>query len=90
MDYTELILKNRNLFWTAIQLQMHEKVLNLIRYSTRSNITERINKEMVDLELFGNKGLKISGVIDKLNDAISTITKCLFPKSRIMMTTLRS
>lgn len=89
-DYTELILKNRNLFWNSIQLQMHEKVLNLIRYSTRSNITERINKEMVDLELFGNKDLKISGVIDKLNDSISTLRNSLFRQPRISRATIKS
>jgi len=88
-DYTELILKNRNLFWNAIQLQMHEKVLNLIRYSTRSNITERISKEMVDLELFGNKDLKISGVIDKLNDSILTLRNSLFRQPRISRITMK-
>jgi hypothetical protein len=89
-DYTELILRNRNLFWNAIQLQMHEKVLMLIKYSTRSNITERISNEMIDFELFGNSTLKISGVIDKLNNSISTLIKAFFPKPRISKATLSS
>lgn len=91
-DYTELILRNRNLFWNAIQLQMHEKVLSLIKYSTRTNATELRGNDntKVDFELFGNSTLKISGVANKLNDAISTLINSLFRQSRISKSTLSS
>jgi hypothetical protein len=90
-DYTEIILRNKSLFWNPIQLQMHERVLMMIKYSTRSNLTERIGKEnikMVDFELYGNKELGISGVQDKLNKAVGTLRKSLFYKPRISIGTL--
>jgi hypothetical protein len=93
VDYTELILRNRNLFWNAIQLQMEERVLMLIKHSTRSNSTElrtKDNIEKIDLELFGNKQYGIAGLNNKLDSAISTLKKCLFPDKRIIIATLQS
>ena len=87
-DYTELILSNRNLFYQAIQLQMHEKILSLIKHSTRSNFTERTLKD-IDLELFGNSKFSIDGTIDKLNRAISQIQKALFYVPKITRATLK-
>jgi hypothetical protein len=90
-DYTELIICNKNIFWQAIQLQMHEKVLNLIRYSTRINSTKNIsvdNIKKVDLELFGNKEAGIAGVLTKLEREIANIRKSLFWQSRISKRTI--
>jgi hypothetical protein len=87
-DYTEMILRNRSLFYNAIQLQMHKEVLGLIKYSTRININESISKDVVDFELYGNSTLKISGVLEKLNDSISTIRKSLFRQPRMSKATL--
>ena len=86
-DYTELIIRNKNLFFPAIQLQMHETVVNLIKYSTRSNSIERISKEMIDFELFGNPKLQIEGIATKLNRAIEQIKKALFYVPRIQRVT---
>jgi len=90
-DYTELILRNKNMFWNAIQLQMHEKVLNMIRYSTRENSEKRGLADIIkfaDFELYGNKEMGIIGVQGKLNKAIETLQKALFYKPTISKGTL--
>lgn len=86
-DYTELLLRNKNLLYQPIQLQMHEKVLNLIKYSPRSNVDQRIAKESIDFELFGNSTLKIDGVISKLNRSIDQVKKAMFYVPRIQRAT---
>lgn len=86
-DYTELLIRNKNLLFPAIQLQMHEKVLNMIKYSTRGNANERIAKENIDFELFGNSVLKIDGIVSKLNRAVDQVKKALFYVPRISRST---
>lgn len=86
-DYTELILRNKNLFDQAIQFQMHEKVLSLIKHSTRVNATERMLKD-IDFEMYGNSKFGIDGTIDKLNRSISQIQKALFYVPKIQRVTL--
>ena len=88
-DYTELLIRNKNLLFPAIQLQMHEKVLNMIKYSSRSSISERLAKENIDFELFGNSVLKIDGLISKLNRAIDQVKKAMFYVPRIQRSTAR-
>jgi hypothetical protein len=91
-DYTELILNNKQLFWQAIQYQMHEIVLSQIKYSNRSNILQRIAADAVkyvDFELYGNPDSKIDGVQTKLNREIENIRKSLFYVPRIRKVTLR-
>jgi hypothetical protein len=88
-DYTELIIRNKNLFFPAIQVSMHEKVLNLIKYSTRTNSTERIAKELIDFELYGNSKLKIEGVVDKINRSIDQLKKALFYVPKISRVTTK-
>lgn len=46
-DFTNQILANPSLFDTAISLQMAIKVMDMILSSTRSNLTERLTKEML-------------------------------------------
>lgn len=90
-DYTELVVRNKSLFWRAIQYQMHEKVLNLIKYSTRTNATELKSKDnisKIDFELYGNKEFGIVGVLGKLNKEIETLRKSLFFVPRITRKTL--
>lgn len=86
-DYTEKLIENKNMLWRLIQLQMHERVLSLIRYSTRSNITERLMAS-ASLDLFGDKETGIKGVGDKLSDSIKTVKNALFPSYRITKTTI--
>lgn len=88
-DYTELITRNKSMFYTAIQLQMHEKVLNLIKYSTRNNPDQRGLFDSVNFELFGNSKVGIEGVMTKLKSAINTIRKAFFYQPRIQRGTLR-
>lgn len=89
-DYTELLIRNKALFARAIQYQMHEKVLLMIKYSTRTNSQERIGKEvgMIDFELFGNAELRIDGVQAKLNKEILSLKKALFRQPKISRGTL--
>ena len=91
-DYTELVIRNKSLFWTVIQLQMHQKVLSMIKYSVRNNYIQdknMMNVKFADLELHGNKELGVVGINDKLQKAIEHIQKALFYKPRIQRRTLR-
>lgn len=89
-DYTELIIRNKNLFWETIQLQMAEKCLNVFRTSTRANRTERSTGgfDDADFELYGNKDLGIDGVDGKLASAINNLRNMLFRRVRIIRGTL--
>lgn len=90
-DYTEIFCSNKSLFAQAIQYQMAEKVLNEIRTSTRSNITQRINKEnlnQIGFELYGNREAGIEGVDGKLKQEIDNLKKFFFYKPRVKSTTL--
>lgn len=88
-DYTELIIRNKNLFFPAIQLQMHETVLSLIKYSSRQNGQERTAKENIDFELFGNSKLNIDGIVSKLNRAVEQISKAIFYVPKISRVTTK-
>jgi len=80
-DYTELVIRNKNIFWSAIQLQMAEKVLSLLRTSTRlngNNRTLNVPIDDVNFDLFGNDKLKIQGIITKLQREIDSVIKMLF------------
>lgn len=87
-DYTEIIIRNKNLLYQPIQLQMHEKVLNMIKYSSRNNADQRIAKENIDFELFGNSTLKIDGVISKLNRSVEHVKKAMFGVPRVRRSTV--
>ena len=91
-DYTEKIVNSKELFWTAIQLMMCEKVLNMIKYTTRSSFKERLNKDFVDqinFDLYGNKNLGIEGIEGKLESELKSLKKALFFKPLIIKGTLR-
>lgn len=90
-DYTELFIRNKNILFQAIQYQMAERVLNLVRTSIRSNVIERLNKDninFIDFELYGNKEAGIVGITGKLNRVIDDIRKMFFYKSLISRRTL--
>jgi hypothetical protein len=75
-DYTDLIIRNENLFATAVQLAGQIEILRLIISSGRSNPTERITKQVVDkllFELEGNPELKIYGLKNKYNQEIKKL-----------------
>jgi len=91
-DYTELIIRNKSLFWDSIQLQMAEKILNLIKSSIRSNAVTNslgINLDDINFELYGNVKHEVDGVITGLNASIKDVNKTLFRKSSISKSTLR-
>jgi hypothetical protein len=92
-DYTEVIVRNKNLFWNAIQWQMSEKVLNILATSIRSNRNTRINAGNLDnilFDLYGNAQTGIKGVVGKLEDAIKDIRQTLFREPRIKRRTYKS
>ena len=86
-DYTQMVLRNQNLFWNLIKNQMAEKVLNLISTSTRTNITERANQAR--LELYGSEKYGIIGATAKTDRALKSLKRALFYKPRIERRTLR-
>jgi hypothetical protein len=91
-DYTELILSNKSLFWQAIQYQLAERVLNIIKTSIRSNISERLNKENIEeinFELYGNRDAGIVGLTGKLTQEIDNLKKMLFYKPPMRQSTLK-
>lgn len=90
-DYTEIIIRNKNIFWSAIQLQMAEKVLSVLRTSTRlngNNRTINVPIDDVNFDLFGNDKLKIQGIVTKLQREIESVIKMLFYVPRIRRRTL--
>jgi hypothetical protein len=92
-DYTELFIRNKAMFYQAIYYQMAEKIYNLIRTSTRSNIVERLtNNETVlnrmAFELYGNAEAGIEGTDGKLKRTIQNLRKTLFYKPLISRGTL--
>ena len=92
MDYTELIIRNKNLFYNAIQLQMAEKVLNIIQSTTRSNDSTHnldINLNGVLFDLYGHVKQGIEGIDTKLDKLIIDLKNMLFRKPLISRGTLR-
>lgn len=91
IDYTELIIRNKNLFWQAIRYQMGEIVLHLIETSTRTNDSERLSKENINqiaFILYGRSEAGIEGIIGKLKRTIMDLKNTLFPKPLITRGTL--
>lgn len=91
-DYTELIIRNKNLFWNAIYFQAAEKVLNTLLTSTRSNRTQRTNTldaNQILFALYGDANTGIKGIDSKLKMAIHDVRKTLFYKPKISRRTLR-
>lgn len=90
-DYTELIIRNKNMFWNAISYQMSEKVLSVLFTSVRSNRTQRnlkLDAGDVLFDLHGDKERGIKGVKSKLFMAIADIKKMIFYKPLISRGTL--
>lgn len=90
-DYTEIFIRNKSLIYQAVQYQMAEKVLNLIRVSVRSNNIQRLNKDYlsnISFELYGNPELQIFGIDGKLKRIISDARKMFFYKPMISRRTL--
>lgn len=89
-DYTELIIRNKNLFWDVIQLQMAEKCLNIFKTSTRSNRTDRQTDQFKDLylELYGDANHGIVGIEGSLKRSVEDLRKMLFRKPLISIGTL--
>lgn len=84
VDYTDLIVKNKYKFARAIQLQMAEKVTDLILTSTRTNQVERLLGDNIrNIANYENKT-----VFDKLNNEIKSIRNDLFRTKRITRRTL--
>lgn len=92
-DYTELLIKNRNILAECIQTQMGIEVLDLIKHSTRINDTQRINQgdiQDINMAMHGYKDthVLIEGLIKKNNRNITDIKKMLFYKPKIRRKTI--
>ena len=92
-DYTQTIIQNPHLFDNARGLGMAISVLESIKYSTRSNATERQSKGAIepnelnyDLNLaFPNDDRPfIAGLKAQLMQELSRISKSFFPKAEAM------
>lgn len=92
IDFTNLIINNKNIFYPAIQYGMAIKVLDIIRTSIRSNITTRLSKmnvQDVEFELYGNQELRIVGIIGKYHQRLDAIKKVLFYEPDMVIGTLK-
>jgi hypothetical protein len=77
-DYTDLITQNEDLFDRAIQLQGQINTLSLIISSFRSNITERLSKEMTNkimVEIEGVAGTNKQGLKGELRQELGSLRK---------------
>lgn len=89
-DWTHEIVKNKNRFARALQLQMAITAADRIITSNRSNINQRLSREVLDRIAYtlgteeNGRGLK--GQLRKELDAQKTF---FFPKERIITSTLR-
>lgn len=91
-DFTNIIVHNKHLFYSAIQYGMGVKVLNLIRTSIRSNITQRLTREMIpdiEFELYGNETLGIAGLKSEYLSRIDSVKKMLFYEPLMIKDTLQ-
>lgn len=91
-DYSEQLIRCKDLVFPLVQLKMAEKVVNLIKTSIRSNSTERtigINIDDANFELYGNKALGINGIIGKYEAMLKTVRGVFFYQNPISIGTLR-
>jgi hypothetical protein len=89
-DFTALVISHKDLFYPAIQYGMGVKVLNLIKTSIRSNITQRLTSEMIpdiDFELYGNEQLNIAGIKTEYLSRIDSLKTLLFYEPLMTKTT---
>lgn len=89
-DYTDLLIRNNQLLWKAIQSEMAIQVLDTIIHSTRSNRDERILSQAVNqLNGYVDDNRRIEGFVVKNSRNIKDIKKMLFYKPKIARRTLR-
>mgnify|MGYP001221467200 CR=1 FL=1 len=91
IDFTDEVVNNLQLFDRAYQLQVAIKCIEIIMLSPRSNITERLMKELKQisaLELYGNKELNAPGLYTKLENEINVLKRSLLTESLITIETL--
>lgn len=90
-DYTRSIVQNAHLFDNARGLLMAIRVMEEIKYSTRTNATERQSKEAIDqadLNLDLNLAMPtenlpfVAGLKAQLTQELARITRNFFPKSQ--------
>jgi hypothetical protein len=91
-DYTELFIRNKNMFYQVIQYQIAEKVFLMLKSSNRFNDIERSSSSSLDdmaFELYGNSELGIEGITGKLKRAVDNLKKSLFRRPKIRVSTLK-
>lgn len=90
IDFTDEIIKNKDRFATALQMQMAITVADRIFTSSRSNITQRFGQEfLTKLDyILGNED-RGTGIKGQLRKEIKALTEYFFPVQRIQTSTLR-
>lgn len=92
-DYTQAIVQNAHLFDNARGLALAIRVLEEIKYSTRTNTIERQSKQAIDAnELNYDLNLAfpnddrpfIAGLKAQLNQELTRISNTFFPKAKAM------
>lgn len=93
-DFTEVIVRNASVFDEAVGLQMACNVIEQIMYSTRSNIVERITKELSaamanDLNMAMPNGEMpyTAGLKNRLEREVKRLNKNFLPKDSIQIIT---
>jgi len=89
-DWTQLLIENKYMLARAIQLQMAERVIEQVLTSTRSNIDERLTKDIRQLANFALEGSEaVPGIRRKLANEIRDVQRTLWPEPIIETMTLR-
>ena len=87
IDWTKEIVKNKNLFSRALQLQMALKTANNILTSNNSNINQKISRDNLDkiAYILGNED-RGTGLKGQYRKEINDIKNFFFPVRRIVKT----
>lgn len=89
-DYTDTILRNKNIIAPAVQMAGQIEMINIVVSSGRTNPVERITKNMINnllFELEGNPELNIYGLKTKFQNEIKRIRESFNKKKGFKLIT---
>jgi len=89
-DYTNFIIQNKIFFANAVQLAMTKKILEAIITTTRSNLVQRQNVDIVSIayEMLNGTEENKESINVNYKRAIDEINRTLFDKRKIYKTTI--
>lgn len=89
-DWTQKLIDNKYLLARALQLQVAEKVVEQILTSTRSNMQERLGKDIREIANFALEGNSTTwGLRRKLEKEINDLRRSFWPEPLIENGTLK-